>query len=271
MTPPQPAARLWFSAFAALVFLFLYLPVVTLIVLSFNDSVGISLPWVRFTVRWYVEAVANAGAFNAFLNSVKLGLCVGFLATLIGLCAALAFRRAIAGKALTLGALLLPLLIPGIVLAVAQAVAWNVAGLSMDLWTSTLITHLVYTTPFAFLTIFPRLHRFDPNAEAAAMDLGARPLVAFGTVVLPSIAPGLVASFLFCFTLSFDEFVRTLFLIGSQNTLPIYLWSIILNNPSPQTTAIAILSMLFSLVTVGVASLLVRQGQMLGRRRAVGE
>jgi spermidine/putrescine transport system permease protein len=135
----------------------------------------------------------------------------------------------------------------------------------MNLWTSTLIGHLIYTSPFAFLTIFPRVHRFDPNIEAAAMDLGALPLVAFWTIVLPQIAPGLVASFLFCFTLSFDEFVRTLFLIGSQNTLPIYLWSIILNNPSPQTSAIAILSMSFSLVIVATGSMLLRQRRLIGR------
>jgi ABC-type spermidine/putrescine transport system permease subunit II len=94
------------------------------------------------------------------------------------------------------------------------------------------------------------------------MDLGASPLIAFLTVILPQIAPGLVASFLFCFTLSFDEFVRTLFLIGSQNTLPLYLWSVILNNPSPQTSAIAILSMMFSLVVVGIGSMLLRQRRL---------
>jgi ABC-type spermidine/putrescine transport system permease subunit II len=251
------------TAFATLILLFLYVPVATLIVLSFNNSNSMSLPWVGFTTRWYSEALANSGAFVAFLNSAKLGICVGVLSTLIGLLTALAFRRAIIGKPAILGALLIPLLVPGIVLAVSQAVTWNIAGWVMDLWSSTLIGHLVYTVPFAFLTIFPRVHRFDRNIEAAAMDLGAPPLVAFWTIVVPQIAPGLVASFLFCFTLSFDEFVRTLFLIGPQNTLPIYLWSIILNNPSPQTSAITILSMAFSLVTVGVGSLLLRQSQRI--------
>jgi ABC-type spermidine/putrescine transport system permease subunit II len=259
MMRQQNVGRLAVTAIAALVLSFLYVPVLTLIILSFNNSVGISLPWAGLTMRWYIEALSNTGAFNAFGNSVKLGIGVGMISTLIGLLAAVAFRRAIAGRSAVLASLLIPLLIPGIVLAVAQAVLWNVAGWTMQLWTSTLIGHLVYTCPFAFLTIFPRLHRFDPNIESAAMDLGASPLVAFATIVLPQIAPGLIASFLFCFTLSFDEFVRTLFLIGSENTLPIYLWSIILNNPSPQTSAIAILSMAFSLVTVAVGSLLLRR------------
>jgi ABC-type spermidine/putrescine transport system permease subunit II len=256
MVDRESLLRFGFTASAALVFSFLYVPVLTLVTLSFNDSVGISLPWVGFTLRWYREALVNAGAFNAFVNSVRLGVSVGLVSTLIGLLTALAFRRAITGKSLVLASLLIPLLIPGIVLAVAQAVLWNLAGWTMSLWTSTLIGHLIYTSPFAFLTIFPRLHRFDPNIEAAAMDLGASPLVGFLTIVLPQIVPGLVASFLFCFTLSFDEFVRTLFLIGAQNTLPLYLWSVILNNPSPQTSAIAILSMTFSLVVVGIGSML---------------
>jgi spermidine/putrescine transport system permease protein len=266
MVSQQNIGRVVVTAVAALVLSFLYAPVLTLIILSFNNSVGISLPWAGFTIRWYSEALSNTGALNAFGNSVKLGVGVGIISTLIGLLAALAFRRAIAGRPVVLASLLIPLLIPGIVLAVAQAVLWNVAGWTMNLWTSTLIGHLVYTCPFAFLTIFPRLHRFDPNIEAAAMDLGASPPVAFATIVLPRIAPGLVASFLFCFTLSFDEFVRTLFLIGAQNTLPIYLWSIILNNPSPQTSAIAILSMTFSLVTVAVGALLLRRRRFMEDR-----
>jgi len=265
MSAQQNLTRIAFTLVATVVLSFLYVPVFTLTVLSFNDSVGISLPWVGFTLRWYDEALANVGAFNAFVNSVKLGICVGIISTLIGLLTALAFRRAIAGRSLVLVSLLIPLLIPGIVLAVAQAVLWNIAGLTMSLWSSTLIGHLIYTSPFAFITIFPRVHRFDPNIEAAAMDLGASPLVTFWTIVLPQIAPGLIASFLFCFTLSFDEFVRTLFLIGSQNTLPIYIWSIILNNPSPQTSAIAILSMTFSLVIVAIGSMLLRQYRLSGR------
>jgi len=255
----QSIGRVAVTAITIVVLAFLYAPVLTLIVLSFNNSVGVSLPWAGFTLRWYLEAFSNTGAFNAFANSIKLGMGVGIVSTLIGLLAALAFRRAIAGRPVVLASLLLPLLIPGIVLAVAQAVLWNVAGWTMKLWTSTLIGHLVYTCPFAFLTIFPRLHRFDPNIEYAATDLGASPPVAFATIVLPQIVPGLAASFLFCFTLSFDEFVRTLFLIGSENTLPIYLWSIVLNNPSPQTSAIAILSMIFSLATVAIGSLLLRR------------
>jgi ABC-type spermidine/putrescine transport system permease subunit II len=249
------------TGFAIAVFVFLYAPVVTMVALSFNDSISITLPWGGFTPKWYRAALGNPQARDAFFASVRLGIGVGALASGLGLLAALAFRRAFGGKAATLGLLLLPMLVPGIVLAVGQALMWNLFGWRTGLWTSTLVAHLVYTVPFAFIMIYPRLHRFDANLEAAAMDLGATPAVVFRTILLPRILPGLVAAFLFCFTLSMDEFIRTLFVVGAENTLPIYLWSIILTNPSPETSAIATLSVCFSLSIVGLGVLAARAGR----------
>lgn len=255
-----------FSAFAIVAYVFLYAPVITMIVLSFNDSVSIGLPWVSFTTRWYRESFVNTLAIGAFFNSLQLGVVVSVLSTTIGLGLALASRRVFKGKALVLNALILPLLIPGIVLAVGQITLFNVLDLLPGLWTATLLGHLVYTVPFAFLNIFPRVHRFDPNIEAAAADLGATPWVVFRTILLPRIMPGLVVSLLFCFTLSFDEFTRTLFLIGSENTLPVYFWSIILSDPSPATSALATLSVLFSVSVIGGGLALLGM-----RRRGSGE
>jgi ABC-type spermidine/putrescine transport system permease subunit II len=250
--------------FAALVYVFLYLPVITMVVLSFNDSISIGLPWAGFTTKWYVQSFSNTLALNAFFASVRLGIVVSLLSTALGLGTALAFRRTFFGKGLMLNALIMPLLIPGIVLAVGQITLWNLLGFLPGLWGSTLLGHLVYTVPFAFLNIFPRVHRFDPNIEIAAADLGATPWTVFHTILLPRIMPGLIASVLFCFTLSFDEFVRTLFLIGAQNTLPLYFWSIILTNPSPEASAVATMSVLFSLSIVGVGLLALRGGSRRG-------
>jgi spermidine/putrescine transport system permease protein len=244
------AVRL-FGVFALVVYIFLYAPVVVMVVLSFNDSVSIGLPWAGFTTRWYRESLDNTLAINAFFNSVKLAVVVSVVSTTLGLGVALASRRAFKGKGLVLNALILPLLMPGIVLAVGQITLFNVMGLLPGLWGATLLGHLVYTVPFAFLNIFPRVHRFDANIESAAADLGAEPWTVFRTILLPQIMPGLIASLLFCFTLSFDEFTRTLFLIGSENTLPIYFWSIILSDPSPAASAIATLSLMFSLSVIG--------------------
>lgn len=250
----------WLGVFAVAVYVFLYAPVATMVAMSFNDSISITLPWGGFTTKWYARAFGNTQAWAAFFNSVKLGLVVGVLSSLMGLWTALAFRRVFRGKSPVLTGLLMPILLPGIVLAVGQTVLWNLLGLRTDLWSSTLLGHLVYTVPFAFIMIFPRIHKFDPNIEAAAMDLGAGPFTAFRTIVLPRIMPGIVASMLFCFTLSLDEFVRTMFLIGAQNTLPMYLWSIMLTDPSPETNAIATLSVCFSLAVVGLAMLIASRG-----------
>jgi spermidine/putrescine transport system permease protein len=246
---------------ALVTYVFLYLPVVTMVVLSFNNSTTIGLPWGGFTTRWYSQSLSNTVALNAFISSVELGVVVSILSTSLGLGTALAFRRVFVGKGLMLNVLILPLLIPGIVLAVGQLTLWNLLGFLPGLWDSALLGHLVYTVPFAFLNIFPRVHRFDPNIETAAADLGATPLTVFRTILLPRILPGLVASMLFCFTLSFDEFVRTLFLIGAQNTLPLYFWSIILSNPSPEASAVATMSVLFSLSMVGIGLVALRRGR----------
>jgi spermidine/putrescine transport system permease protein len=259
--------KLGLSVAAWLTYVFLYVPVLTMVTLAFNDSVSIGLPWAGFTTKWFQASLRNTLAIDSFSNSVQLALAVGALSSLIGLSTAVACRRAFAGRKVVLASLLLPLLMPGIVLAIGQAVLFNILGIVPNLWTSVLLGHLVYTIPFAFLAIFPRLHNFDRNIEAAAMDLGADRWTTFRTIVLPQILPGVIASFLFCFTLSYDEFIRTLFLIGTQNTLPMYFWSIMLTNASPETSALATLSVLFSLAVVATAGLTLRWRPRMWRIR----
>lgn len=243
---------------AVTTYIFLYTPVCTMIAFSFNDSASTSFPWRGFTLKWYEHSLNNSLAIKAFLNSLKLGAAVAITGTVLALLVALAFRRIFPGKSLLLQILLLPLLVPAIILGVGQAVFWGLIGLKLNLWGSMFLGHLVYVLPFAFIAIYPRVHRFDPNIEAAAMDLGATPWIAFWTIVFPRILPGIIASVLFTFTLSFDEFIRSLFLIGSENTLPLYLWSIILTNPSPETSALATLSVVCSLTVVGIGALISR-------------
>jgi len=217
-------------------------------------------------LKWYWQTLHNDQFFNALWNSARLGAVVAVLSSAVALLAALAFRRRLAGKAVILNMILVPLLIPGIVMGVGQAVLWNVLGLPFSLWGSTLVGHLVYAIPFAFVSIYPRLYKFDPNIEAAAMDLGAGPWDAFWSIVFPRIAPGVVAGMLFAFTLSFGEFIRTLFLIGAQNTLPMYLWSIILTAASPEANAIAVLVVTLSLAVVLIGLAVAGRGLRDDRR-----
>jgi ABC-type spermidine/putrescine transport system permease subunit II len=124
------------------------------------------------------------------------------------------------------------------------------------LYTTVLIAHINWTLPFAFLTLYPRLHRFDRSIEEAAMDLGARPFTVFRRIVLPMIKPAVYATFLFSFTLSFDEFIRTIFVLGSERTVPVHVWSLVIEQIAPFLPAVSVVIMAIS-VSASLIGLLV--------------
>jgi ABC-type spermidine/putrescine transport system permease subunit II len=155
---------------------------------------------------------------------------------------------------------LVALIAPPIIVGVGQSIFWNIAGIRSGLYTTTLAAHVIYTVPFVFILIFPTLERFPANLEEAAMDLGASRVRMFLTVVLPIIRPGVIAASVFVFMLSFDEFIRTLFVIGVDNTLPIYLWSMIMSSVSPETNAIASIIVLTSIVLMLLGYRVMSQG-----------
>ena len=239
---------------AGLVFVFLYLPIVTIAVLSFHDSTVFALPWQGFTTRWYARALANPDLAVAFRNSLGLGLLTGFSAMVIGTAMALAFRVRFRGKPIVLGLILLPIMTPPIVHGVALLMFWRVGGMPLSLFGSAFIGHLTFVMPFVFLTIFPRAHRFDRSLEEAAMDLGASRVKTFWRVTFPLMRPGIIAGGVLAFTLSFDEFLRTLFLTSRDMTLPLFLWSMVTTDPSPQSSAVAAMITLFSLCCLVVWS-----------------
>jgi spermidine/putrescine transport system permease protein len=242
---------------AGAVFAFLYLPIVTIAVLSFHDSTVFALPWQGFTTRWYQRAIANPDLLVAFRNSLLLGCGVGATAMILGTALALAFRMPFRGKPLVLALILLPVMTPPIVHGVALAMFWRLNDLSLSLYSSAFVGHLTFVMPFVFLTIFPRAHRFDRALEEAAMDLGASRTRTFWRVTFTLMRPGIIAGGVLAFTLSFDEFLRTLFLTSRDLTLPLFLWSMVTNDPSPQSSAVATMIALFSLGCLVVWSRLV--------------
>lgn len=245
--------------YAGLVYLFVYAPVIYLVIFSFNAADATTPPWRGATVEWYRRIALNSDLREAALNSLGLGLATAAIAVTLGTLMALAFRWPFRGKGPVFTLLLLPMLTPGIVFGVALTLLWRVLGLTPSLFSSALVAHVTYALPFAFLVIFTRLHRFDRALEEAAMDLGADQLTTFRLITLPLILPGLAGAAIFAFTLSFDEFIRTLFVIGSENTLPIYLWSMIMTDSSPQTSAVGAVIVAFSLMWVVLAHLLLRR------------
>lgn len=244
------ARRLALTLYATGFFIFLYAPIGLLLVLSVNDSEVVGLPFKGVTLRWY-EYVANTPELmHALVNSITLGAAAAAIATAMALLMAIAFRHDFPLKGLLMKIVLLPILIPGIVGSAIFLVFFGYLGVPFGLWTTALMVHITWTLPFAFLTIFPRLHGFDRSLEEAAMDLGATPIRVFRRILLPIVRPGIIATFLFAFTLSFDEFIRTFLVIGTQRTIPVHLWTLIIDQMAPFLPAVGVVIMA---VSVGVS------------------
>jgi ABC-type spermidine/putrescine transport system permease subunit II len=238
------------GAYAGGFYAFLYVPIAVMVVLSFNDSEIMGFPLKGFTLRWYGAAFAGNDLLGALFNSFAVGIFASIIATALALMIALGLRHRVPFREAVLPVILIPIITPGIVSGVLLYVSFGIVGLPYGLSTAVLAAHVTWVLPFAFLTLYPRLHRFDRSIEEAAMDLGATPWVVFRRVVLPLIRPAIIATVLFSFTLSFDEFIRTFFVIGNENTLPMYLWSMIMTDSTPQTSAVGSVIVAFSLTWI---------------------
>jgi len=205
--------------------IFLQLPILLLIIFSFNDSVLLVFPLKGFTLEWYRQLLSATELLNAAKNSLIIGLVSSIVATGLGTMAAIAIARyKFPGRELFLNMSTLPLVIPYVVLGVALLILFQALGIGLSIWTI-MIGHTIVNIPYVMLIVAARLSGFANNLEEAAMDLGATYWGTLMRVTLPISAPALVAAFLSSFTLSFDEFSLAFFLAGTQNTLPVYLYS----------------------------------------------
>lgn len=209
----------------ALVFLIvLYAPILFLPLLSFNDSIYARFPLEGFTLRWYVELWNRDPVWNALMNSLKVGVAVAIISTVIGIFAAKAITRyRIPGRGPIVAFIMLPLVVPLIIFGVALLVMLNWVGLGLSLY-SVALGHLILCIPFSIATLIPRFEGFDKAVEEASADLGENALWTFWRVTLPMVGPGVVASLLLTFTVSFDEFIMAFFLSSTEPTLPIFIW-----------------------------------------------
>jgi len=250
-----------FIYYVSLVIL-LYLPVFLLIAFSFNDSTVLVFPMKGFTLRWYGELLRTRELLISVRNSLVLGVLSSLAATLIGTMAAIGIVRfRFPGRGTFLAVAAMPLVIPYVVLGVALLVGFTEAGIPLSLWTVGL-GHLVINLPYVVLIVAARLTGFPANLEEAAMDLGATYWGTLLRVTLPISAPALVASFLTCFTTSFNEFAVAFFLVGTDNTLPVYLYSQ-LRFPSrlPLVVSLAAVIVVSSILLLLLAERLRRAGQ----------
>jgi spermidine/putrescine transport system permease protein len=239
---------------------FLYAPLVVLVIFAFNDSSVPTLPLSGFTTRWFHQALSNADLTGSARRSLELAAMDGVLATVLGVMAAagLAARRVFLRSVITT-VLLLPLVVPYIVLAVGLVILLHQLGITTSL-TAVLAGHIVISLPYSVLVILPRLRLLDASINEAARDLGASELWAFVLVTLPLLAPALASSFLIAFTISFDEFAIASFLApAGAPTFPVFVYTGA-RTPLLQPEVIAVGSV------VVVASLLLVVGAELVRR-----
>tara|TARA_B100000676_G_scaffold176153_1_gene172856 strand:- start:1398 stop:2213 length:816 start_codon:yes stop_codon:yes gene_type:complete len=214
-----------FAVYAIIYLTFIYLPVLFLPLFSFNKSKYIAFPLKGFTLQWYQKMINTPDLLEALMNSVKVGITVAILSTMFGLLAAKAVTRyRIPGRGAVMGFIMVPLVIPGIILAISLLILITQLDIPLSLWTVG-FAHMLLCTPFAMLVLISRMEGFDRSLEEAALDLGENAWMTFWRVTFPIVLPGIIASLLLTFTISFDEFVLAFFLTSTDPTLPIYIWS----------------------------------------------
>ncbi|MDP9837248.1 putative spermidine/putrescine transport system permease protein [Neorhizobium huautlense] len=249
--------------------LFLYGPLSAVLILSFQGpNGGLTFPLNGVSLRWFAnlfetQAVGDFG--GSFRRSAMLGMMVMLVTVIVSLLAGLAFRRKFIGATALFYLAVASLVVPSIIVSLGIGVLFNQLGLQPAWYSSGFGAHLTWTLPFGVLIMFAVFNRFSPAYEEAARDLGATSWQTFRHVVLPMIAPSLIGVGLFGFTLSYDEFARTLMTAGSFNTLPLEIYGMTTNVTTPVLYALGTVTTVFSfLVIAGTLGLIVH----LNRRRA---
>ena len=259
------------GGFFVLFVLFLYGPLSTIVLLSFQGpDGGLTFPMNGVSLNWFrnlfeKQAVGDFG--GSFLRSLILGVMVMATTVAVSLLAGLAFRRRFRGATFLFYLAVASLIVPSILVSLGVGLGFQIAGVPPAWYSSAFGAQLTWTLPFGLLIMFAVFNRFNPSYEEAARDLGASPWQTFSNVVLPIILPSLIGVGLFGFTLSYDEFARTLMTAGTFNTLPLEIYGMTTNVTTPVLYALGTLTTLFSfLIILGVlATILVLRARRARR------
>ncbi|MFK3850129.1 ABC transporter permease [Agrobacterium pusense] len=240
--------------FFAVFVLFLYGPLSAILILAFQGpNGGLTFPLNGVSLHWFgnlfeQQAVGDFG--GSFRRSFALGLMVMVVTVLVSLLAGLAFRRKFIGATPLFYLSVASLVVPSIIISLGIGVLFQQLGLEPSWYTSAFGAHLTWTLPFGVLIMLAVFNRFSPSYEEAARDLGASSWQTFAHVVLPMIAPSLIGVGLFGFTLSYDEFARTLMTSGTYNTLPLEIYGMTTNVTTPVLYALGAITTLFSFLVI---------------------
>lgn len=230
-------------------YIFLYAPIISLAVFSFNDSKSMA-KWNGFSLRWYQELLQNERILDALYYTIFIALVASVIATIVGTITAIGIHKMRKGKVrgLLLNINYLPVLNPDIVTGVALMSLFVFVRLEFG-FTTMLLAHIVFDIPYVILSVLPKLKQLPANIEDAAMDLGATPWYALRKVILPQIKPGIISGMLIAFTMSIDDFVISFFTTGNGVTnLAIEVYSMTRRGLTPEINALSTLMFIAVLI-----------------------
>lgn len=274
----KPALAVYVAAFI----LFLYGPFVVLTIISFQQGPegGPQFPIIEWSTYWYrhifgltpPSRIAPLPFGEALFRSLTLALMTMVTSTVLGVMAAQAFRRKFRGASVVFYLIVLGMIVPGVLTGLGTSLlANNFFGIERHWYTTAFVTHVAYTFPFAFLVMLAILNRFDDSVEEAAWSLGVSPIKTFRKVTFPLIFPGVLSAMLFAFTLSLDEFPRTLFASGRDQTLPLAIYGTFAVEIHPNIFAFGVLTTLFSFSLLSVYAILMALSVRRARLMAMQE
>ncbi|WP_320200741.1 ABC transporter permease (plasmid) [Agrobacterium sp. rho-13.3] len=246
---------------------FLLIPIAIIILFSFHSSPALSFPFEGFSLRWYSELFGNAQLLSAVGRSLTVAVATAVVTLVVGAFASLAWLRlSRRGKIVLEFICIVPIAMPALFLGVALLVGFAQIRLPLSMITVTL-GHVVLALPMLMVAMRARLALFDPSLEDAARDLGAGTITTFLRVTLPLAMPTLIASTILAFAMSFDEFVVTSFVAGTETTLPLFIWSMMRRTVTPLINAVSTLALVFSVLLMVLAGVITH----LRRAKAISD
>jgi putative spermidine/putrescine transport system permease protein len=267
--------------YTALFLLFLYGPFVVLAILSFQTGPngGPQFPIIEWSTYWYRHVfgltppsrIAPLPIYDSLTRSLILAVMTMIVSTVLGVTSAQAFRSRFKGSGVVFYLIVLGMMVPGVLVGLGLALVANILGIDRNWWSTAFVLHVVYTFPFAFLVMLAIFNRFDSAVEEAAWSLGVSPIKTFRKVTFPLIFPGVLSAMLFAFTLSYDEFSRTLFSSGRDLTLPLAIYGTFSIEIHPNIFAFGVLTTLFSFTLLAIYAILMTLSIRRAKRFAIQE
>ena len=245
--------------YAAFIYSFLYIPIVILVIFSFNDS-KLNAVWKGFTFDWYAKLWTNTNILDATKISLTIGLLSTIISTMLGTLVAVGMHRyRFRGKGILDAMLYVPLVMSEIVMGIALLALFTMIDIPLGMGTL-LVAHITFSIPFVVVVINARIKGFDPSIEEASKDLGANEWQTFRLITLPLLAPAIAASAMLAFTLSLDDVIVSFFVAGpSSTTLPLQIFSMVKQGVTPEINALSTLMLALTLTFVIIAQSLQRK------------